>query len=421
MNRVSGRSRIGYGLGVCALVAAVAAPTLPAVACSPRTAASLGLAPGSLPVVDPAPPEAPATEPSVPIEPSAPMEPAPTRPSCRYVRRIEFPVVANGVFLSSFGVPREGGARWHHGVDIAAPTMTPVVAAADGEVSSINSNPDNCCWVAIKHTDGWTSMYVHLTNDTPGTDDGAWVGIRPDLQEGDAVTAGELIGWVGDSGNAEPGEPHLHFELRTPSGEPIDPYPSLRAAFGRTPRALALPDGELVGQADGVIVTGRPEFTGPFIDDDDVAGSEPLFNALLLAGAPAWCDRWGLRACPGRPASGADARGWISVLGGAVTGAVAYGETEIVALDQQGVAPLCGRATLCADQPVTWAEVAALMLGASDGRTHQPAEAFAAIDHQLSSCGSPLDPLANPSRLELAGSLLRYFGQVGDLSCVNFS
>jgi len=414
MNRVSGRSRIGIVI-VAGLVGSSLFSTLPAAAaCSPRTASSLGPVPQAGPA--PGDPGEPPLTSEPPGEPLPPVEaaPAPTN-RCSYVRRIEFPVVANGVFLSSFGVPRDGGARWHHGVDIAAPAMTPVVAAGDGVISTIKAEPGDCCWVSIEHPGGWLTMYVHLTNDTPGTDDGAWAGIRPDLAVGDEVRAGQLIGWVGDSGNAEPGEPHLHFELRTPGGEPIDPYPSLRAASQRAPLALGPLDGALPAEADGVIVTGRPDFAGPFLDDEEVPRSEMVFTALLMAGAKAWCDEWGLRSCPEEPVQSLDARHWITVLAGGV---------PIPDLPPEAGAPgldgACGPLAPCVAAPVTWAEVAAMTLGAVDGRAYEPTDAFAVLGHRLGGCGV-LNPDDRPARLHLASALLRYFERVDAPPCTELS
>jgi peptidoglycan hydrolase-like protein with peptidoglycan-binding domain len=96
-------------------------------------------------------------------------------------------------------------------------------------------NPDRCCTLVLRHDDGWESWYIHLNNDTVGTDDGKAWGVAPDIRPGVRVKAGQLIGWVGDSGNAEFTPPHLHFELRDPSGQVVNPFSALMAAGG-TPR-----------------------------------------------------------------------------------------------------------------------------------------------------------------------------------------
>jgi hypothetical protein len=119
-----------------------------------------------------------------------------------------------------------------------ADKMTPVVAAADGVVVLVNwtsdpgMNPSRCCSLVIRHDDGWESWYIHLDNDTTGTDDGKGWGIKRAIKPGVRVTAGQHIAWVGDSGNAESTDPHLHFELHDPSGMVVNPYSSLVAAGG---------------------------------------------------------------------------------------------------------------------------------------------------------------------------------------------
>jgi hypothetical protein len=140
-----------------------------------------------------------------------------------------FPVVGEVEFEADFGEPR-GEGRTHEGIDIIAidGKGTPVLTIAAGTVSWIDSE---CCHLAVDHGGGWSSWYIHLDNDTPGTDDGAGWGIAPGIEEGTAVDAGELLGWVGDSGNAEGVEPHLHLEIRY-EGVAVDPYPYLIEASG---------------------------------------------------------------------------------------------------------------------------------------------------------------------------------------------
>jgi peptidoglycan hydrolase-like protein with peptidoglycan-binding domain len=137
-----------------------------------------------------------------------------------------------------FGACRDGCARLHQGIDIFAPKMTEVYAVADATVGWIG--PSYCCSVFLIHDDGWQSWYIHLNNDTPGTDDDLGWGIAPGIVAGARVTAGQVIGYVGDSGNAKGTSPHLHFELHAPGGAAVDPYDSLRASQGQEqPACLA--------------------------------------------------------------------------------------------------------------------------------------------------------------------------------------
>jgi peptidoglycan hydrolase-like protein with peptidoglycan-binding domain len=156
-----------------------------------------------------------------------------------------FPVDGDHTFSDTFW-----GARWH-GVhssqDIFAAKGVPVVAAADGVVRLVNwtsrshMNPERCCSVVIDHTDGWQTAYLHLDNDSPGTDDGTAWGIAEGIVPGVPVRAGQLLGWVGDSQRAEETPPHLHFELRDPGGTLVNSYPALVAAGGNATGSLEDP------------------------------------------------------------------------------------------------------------------------------------------------------------------------------------
>jgi hypothetical protein len=105
----------------------------------------------------------------------------------------------------------------------------PVVAATSGTVTKVTYDKGNAgCSIRIRSRDRWETRYLHLNNDTPGTDEIGHPCPAPGIEVGSRVEAGQVIGWIGDSGNAEKTQPHLHFELRNRSGYPIDPYKSLR-------------------------------------------------------------------------------------------------------------------------------------------------------------------------------------------------
>ncbi len=137
-------------------------------------------------------------------------------------------------FDDTWGHARSGGRR-HKGTDLMAPKLTPIYAVADGVVSIMRKSGLAGYWIGIEHAGGVESWYMHLNNDTPGTDNG-----RADLDDvyapgievGSFVSAGQLIGYVGDSGNAEQSGSHTHFELRL-DGRAIDPYPLLVEAHER--------------------------------------------------------------------------------------------------------------------------------------------------------------------------------------------
>ena len=189
---------------------------------------------------------------------------APGAPPRAVVYPMIFPVAGEHRFGRDFGDPR-GGGRSHTGIDILADKLTPVVAVADGTVRwMVRERGGDCCALSVVHDDGWRSRYIHLNNDTPGTDDGQGYGIVRSLRPGSRVRAGQVIGWVGDSGNAEETASHLHFELLRPDGTPVDPFGTLQAALAdpRTSPAPPLSD-QIAGPPIGPPEAIRPEVARP--------------------------------------------------------------------------------------------------------------------------------------------------------------
>lgn len=149
------------------------------------------------------------------------------------------------VFTDSFGDPRSEG-RAHKGNDLIAERGTPVVAVADGRIARMTKGTRAGFYVMVDHGDGYTSWYMHLDNDTEGTDDGRGGAARafaPELSVGDPVAAGQLIGYLGDSGNAENTIPHVHFEFRL-NNIAIDPFVELKAAYDRFILEAEIDEGE---------------------------------------------------------------------------------------------------------------------------------------------------------------------------------
>lgn len=168
---------------------------------------------------------------------------------------IAFPQeVSKTEFGSTYGDYRSGGRR-HKGNDLLAPRMTEVYAVADGVVIHVGTNRLSGRNVRIEHEEGWTSHYVHLNNDNLGTDDGnaPWtLTVAPGVEEGMAVSKGQLIGWVGDSGNAEGTTTHTHFELRK-DGSSINPYELLIDAYEREVIYEEALDARLAGDIDDLL------------------------------------------------------------------------------------------------------------------------------------------------------------------------
>jgi len=147
---------------------------------------------------------------------------------------IIFPIQGGANFTDDFGDGRSGG-RLHEGNDLIAPKMTPILAARGGRVvSAAMTEPSYGYLLSIAGDDGYKYSYLHINNDTPGTDDGSGgpqYAYAPGISQGVSVTQGQPISWVGDSGNAESTVSHLHFEIRLSDDTAIDPYQYLQAAL----------------------------------------------------------------------------------------------------------------------------------------------------------------------------------------------
>src|SRR6185503_7720303 len=115
------------------------------------------------------------------------------------------------------------GERGHEAIDILAPRGEPVVAAEDGKIVKLFlSKPGGNTIYELDPTQTYAYYYAHLDHYVDG------------LKEGDAVKRGQIIGYVGSTGNADPSTPHLHFaifklgpEKHWWKGEALDPYPAL--------------------------------------------------------------------------------------------------------------------------------------------------------------------------------------------------
>lgn len=176
------------------------------------------------------------------------------------IRPIFFPTDATLSVDDNFGDGRSGG-RSHEGIDIMGSKMLPLYAAVDGRVRHLNIPEESWGYaIVLQDSEGYRYHYLHVNNDSPGTDDGAGGVVNayaPGIFEGATVTRGQLIGWMGDSGNAEDAGAHLHFEIRL-NDVAINPYASLVAArypgtHDRVEAAAASPD---INTDRGLMVSG---------------------------------------------------------------------------------------------------------------------------------------------------------------------
>ena len=157
---------------------------------------------------------------------------------------ILFPVVGPVTYTDDFGAPRGQGS--HEGNDLMAARGQPVVAVERGRVRIYRGSWRAGCMLYLYGASGTTYLYVHLNDDLTAGDDNRATDCRrgvayaPGLRNGQRVAAGRLIGYVGNSGDARGGAPHLHFELHPNDGGAVSPYRWLT----RAPRLLyAVPPG----------------------------------------------------------------------------------------------------------------------------------------------------------------------------------
>lgn len=246
------RLRAVAGCAVVALLALAGCDREPVrtVVLHPETRAPA--APGSATV-----PPAPQATSSAPVVASPPLPaaseappastapaPAPPRPKVdAQVREAGDPegarlLAARTLIVPVEGIPaaslmdmyeeKRGGQRKHEAIDIVAPKGTRVLAVDDGVVAKLfTSVPGGLTLYQFDREGKLAYYYAHLDRYAEG------------LKEGMALKRGDTVGYVGITGNAPPGTPHLHFavfrlgpEKQWWKGEPVNPYPALRNAAG---------------------------------------------------------------------------------------------------------------------------------------------------------------------------------------------
>lgn len=176
-----------------------------------------------LPAVD-----LPPTDPIAIGTPLPPTEsPTPSPEPANFVGHLALIIPVAGVrpeqLLDTYAYARSEG-RTHDAIDIMAPSETPVLAAADGKILKLfHSERGGTTIYQLSSNQEMVFYYAHLSHYTDG------------LTEGSLVKQGEVIAYVGDTGNAGPGNYHLHFSIalvtdpkRYWEGSNINPYPLLQ-------------------------------------------------------------------------------------------------------------------------------------------------------------------------------------------------
>jgi murein DD-endopeptidase MepM/ murein hydrolase activator NlpD len=130
-----------------------------------------------------------------------------------------FPVGEPYSFIDSWGYPRMTGTEYEHGhqgSDIMAPFDTPLYAAERGVIIRLGTDVLGGTKLWVKGQSGTYYYYAHMQSYADG------------IVEGTLVEAGDVVGFVGNSGNAQGGPPHVHFQVHPDGGEPVNPYGLLK-------------------------------------------------------------------------------------------------------------------------------------------------------------------------------------------------
>jgi len=148
-------------------------------------------------------------------------------------QKIVFPVLGTVTYADDFGDPRPGGV--HQGIDIVAAKRSLALAAEAGKVEFWKTSASAGCMLYLHGASGTDYYYIHLNNDLTAKNDNrgkcvAGTAYAKGLKDGSKVVAGQPVGYVGDSGDANGIHPHLHFELHPGRGKAVDPYPWLQRA-----------------------------------------------------------------------------------------------------------------------------------------------------------------------------------------------
>ena len=180
-------------------------------------------------------------------------------PKSGAVPTLIFPVAGDVTYIDDFGQARPGGP--HQGNDLMGVKKTPVVAVESGKVTFWTTSAGAGCMLYLYGDSGTMYEYIHLNNDLTMKNDNRGscvpgVSYARGLKSGTHVQAGQMVGYLGDSGDANGIASHLHFEVHPSGGAAVSPYAYLQSAqrllfFAKlgTPFTLAL-TGKVVSASD---------------------------------------------------------------------------------------------------------------------------------------------------------------------------
>ena len=200
-----------------------------------------------------------------------------------------FPVAGRAQYGNDWGAPRHTPSfHRHQGTDVFASRGTPVLSATTGVVTKIGAmTAVGGNSVRVTSGDGTYLYYAHLDGFADGIRDGA------------LVETGTTLGYVGSTGNAEGGAPHLHFEIHPGGGGPVPPLPYLDAWLAQALEKARVLVGSGGSPAPGhpggstELAFGTPALATPaaFPHEDDSVVPGLVMLAAMLAGAFVWWRR----------------------------------------------------------------------------------------------------------------------------------
>lgn len=174
---------------------------------------------------------------------------------------------------SYFGAVRDGGRRRHEGVDIFAPKGTPAVASVNGVISSVGTNKLGGNVVFLADNDRAIRLYyAHLDRWT--------------VTNGQRVSIGDTVGFVGNTGNARTTGPHLHFGVYGDMGGATDPLPFIRQ--GRGPAKQALLSQSRLGDSIRISTTRSVIRLSPQSDAPVLRTLSKSSALTIIGGTEAW-------------------------------------------------------------------------------------------------------------------------------------